>query len=175
MLAKFLKDSFCKYQTMKGKRVLRKIGLDTHGLPIEVNVEKKLGFSGKGDIEKYGIKDFNEKCRESVWKNEKAFTDFTNKMGQFIDLKNPYVTYNNDLKTSANINPYSNFGFSYYKNVDKALIEVEDKEMLVKKLLAFMTKPTDADKMSARAEKMATSEMSVLDRVYRILHERYKL
>jgi len=96
MLAKLLKDTFCKYKTMKGYRVLRKVGWDTHGLPVEVQVEKELGFSGKGDIEKYGIKEFNEKCRESVWKNEKAFTDFTNKMGQFIDLKNPYITYNND-------------------------------------------------------------------------------
>jgi len=96
MLSKLLKDTFCKYKTMQGYRVLRKVGWDTHGLPVEVQVEKELGFSGKGDIEKYGIKEFNEKCRESVWKNEKAFTDFTNKMGQFIDLKNPYITYNND-------------------------------------------------------------------------------
>ena len=69
MLAKLLKDTFCKYKTMKGYRVLRKVGWDTHGLPVEVQVEKELGFSGKGDIEKYGIKEFNEKCRESVWKN----------------------------------------------------------------------------------------------------------
>ena len=90
MVAKFLKDSFCKYQTMQGSRVLRKVGWDTHGLPVEVEVEKTLGFKNKNDIEKYGIKEFNEKCRESVWKNETAFKDFTNKMGQFIDLKNPY-------------------------------------------------------------------------------------
>ena len=96
MLAKLLKDTFCKYKTMQGYRVLRKVGWDTHGLPVEVQVEKELGFSGKGDIEKYGIKEFNEKCRESVWKNETAFKDFTNKMGQFIDLKNPYITYDND-------------------------------------------------------------------------------
>ena len=92
MLAKLLKDTFCKYKTMKGYRVLRKVGWDTHGLPVEVQVEKELGFSGKGDIEKYGIKEFNKKCKESVWKNEAAFKDFTNKMGQFIDLKNPYIT-----------------------------------------------------------------------------------
>ncbi len=96
MLAKLLKDTFCKYKTMKGFRVLRKVGWDTHGLPVEVQVEKELGFNGKGDIEKYGIKEFNEKCRESVWKNETAFKDFTNKMGQFIDLKNPYITYDNN-------------------------------------------------------------------------------
>ena len=96
MLAKLLKDCFCKYKTMQGYRVLRKVGWDTHGLPVEVQVEKDLGFSGKGDIEKYGIKEFNEKCRESVWKNEKAFRDFTEKMGQFIDLENPYITYDNN-------------------------------------------------------------------------------
>ena len=95
MLAKLLKDVFCKYKTMKGYKVLRKVGWDTHGLPVEVQVEKELGFSGKNDIEKYGIKEFNEKCRESVWKNEKAFKDFTNEMGQFIDLKHPYITYEN--------------------------------------------------------------------------------
>lgn len=96
MLAKFLKDSFCKYHVMKGCRVVRKVGWDTHGLPVELGVEKALGFTGKGDIEKYGIKAFNEKCKESVWKNKEAFTDLTEKMGQFIDVENPYVTYDND-------------------------------------------------------------------------------
>ena len=96
MVAKFLKDSFCKYKTMQGYKVLRKIGWDTHGLPVEVQVEKKLGFNGKNDIEKYGIKEFNEECRKAVWENEKAFCDLTNKMGQFIDLKNRYITYDND-------------------------------------------------------------------------------
>ncbi len=96
MLAKLLKDVFCKYKTMQGFKVLRKVGWDTHGLPVEVQVEKELGFAGKGDIEKYGIKEFNQKCREAVWKNEDAFKDFTNKMGQFIDLKNPYITYDNN-------------------------------------------------------------------------------
>ena len=95
MLAKLLKDVFCKYKTMKGYKVLRKVGWDTHGLPVEVQVEKELGLSGKNDKEKYGIKEFNEKWRESVWKNEKAFKDFTNEMGQFIDLKHPYITYEN--------------------------------------------------------------------------------
>ena len=96
MMAKILKDSFCKYKTMQGYRVLRKVGWDTHGLPVEVQVEKELGFTDKGDIEKYGIKEFNQKCRESVWKNEKYFTKFTKEMGQFIDLDNPYVTYDNN-------------------------------------------------------------------------------
>lgn len=96
MVAKFLKDSFCKYHVMNGKKVLRKVGWDTHGLPVELGVEKELGFTGKGDIEKYGIKEFNEKCKESVWKNKEAFTELTEKMGQFIDIENPYVTYDNN-------------------------------------------------------------------------------
>ena len=96
MVAKFLKDSFCKYQTMKGNRVLRKIGWDTHGLPVEVNVEKKLGFTGKNDIENYGIKEFNALCKETVWDNENAFRRLTEEMGQFIDLDNRYITYDNN-------------------------------------------------------------------------------
>ena len=96
MVAKFLKDSFCKYQTMKGKRVLRKVGWDTHGLPVEVNVEKKLGFTGKSDIEKFGIEKFNKLCKETVWENETAFRKLTDEMGQFIDLDNRYITYDND-------------------------------------------------------------------------------
>lgn len=96
MLAKFLKDTFCKYQTMQGRKVIRKVGWDTHGLPVELQVEKELGFSSKTEIENYGIEAFNKKCRESVWKNEKSFSDLTKQMGQFIDLKNPYVTYDND-------------------------------------------------------------------------------
>ena len=96
MVAKFLKDTICKYKTMQGYKVLRKVGWDTHGLPVELQVEKELGFTGKKDIEKYGIEEFNQKCRESVWKNESTFTELTEKMGQFIDLKHPYVTYDND-------------------------------------------------------------------------------
>ena len=96
MVAKFLKDSFTKYKVMQGYNVLRKVGWDTHGLPVEVQVEKELGFTGKGDIEKYGIKEFNQKCRESVWKNVDAFNRLTNEMGQFIDLDNAYITYDNN-------------------------------------------------------------------------------
>ena len=96
MVGKFIKDAFCKYKTMKGYKVLRKVGWDTHGLPVEVQVEKELGFTEKNDIEKYGIKEFNQKCREAVWKNEEAFANLTNEMGQFIDLKNRYITYDNN-------------------------------------------------------------------------------
>ena len=96
MMAKFLTDPFCKYKTMQGYRVLRKVGWDTHGLPVELQVEKELGFNSKKDIEEYGIEEFNKKCKESVWKNEKAFSDLTKEMGQFIDLEHPYVTYDNN-------------------------------------------------------------------------------
>ena len=96
MMAKFLKDTFCKYKTMQGYRVLRKVGWDTHGLPVELQVEKELGFNSKKDIEEYGIEEFNKKCKESVWKNEKSFSDLTKEMGQFIDLEHPYVTYDNN-------------------------------------------------------------------------------
>ena len=93
MVAKFLKDAFCKYKTMQGYKVLRKVGWDTHGLPVEVNVEKKLGFTGKADIEKYGIEKFNKLSKETVWDNENAFRRLTEEMGQFIDLDNRYITY----------------------------------------------------------------------------------
>ena len=96
LVAKFLKDTICKYKSMQGYKVIRKVGWDTHGLPVELQVEKELGFTDKKDIERYGIKEFNEKCRESVMRNEKTFTDLTNKMGQLIDIKHPYVTYKND-------------------------------------------------------------------------------
>jgi isoleucyl-tRNA synthetase len=96
MLAKFLKDTMCKYKVMQGYKVERKIGWDTHGLPVEVQVEKQLGFTGKKDIEKYGIKEFNQKCKESVWEFQGDFEKLTKEMGQFIDTKNPYITYKND-------------------------------------------------------------------------------
>ena len=96
MVAKFIKDAFGKYQTMRGHKVLRKVGWDTHGLPVELQVEKELGFTGKKDIEKYGIEAFNKKCREIVWENEDSFSRLTEEMGQFIDLKHPYVTYDNN-------------------------------------------------------------------------------
>ena len=96
MVAKNLKDAFCKYYTMKGYKVLRKVGWDTHGLPIENHVEKKLGISSKKEIEEIGIQKFNLECRKSVRENEDAFTRLTKKMGQFIDTDNPYLTYKNE-------------------------------------------------------------------------------
>ena len=97
VFSKTIKDSFCKYQIMKGKRVLRKIGLDTHGLPIEVNVEKKLGFSGKGDIEAFGVENFCRECNNETATNIDEVNKVTDMMGQLIDTKNPYVTCENDF------------------------------------------------------------------------------
>ncbi len=96
MVAKNLKDAVTKYHVMNGAKVIRKIGWDTHGLPIENHVEKKLGISSKKEIEKLGIAKFNEECRHSVRENENAFTDLTRKMGQFFDVDNPYLTYKNE-------------------------------------------------------------------------------
>lgn len=96
MVAKNLKDAICKYHVMNKERVLRKVGWDTHGLPVENHVEKLLGISSKKDIETMGVDKFNEACRKSVRENEAAFTDLTSKMGQFIDTDNPYLTFKNE-------------------------------------------------------------------------------
>jgi isoleucyl-tRNA synthetase len=90
--ARVFKDVFPRYQTMKGKYVTRKAGWDCHGLPVEIAVEKELSFSGKGDIEKYGIAAFNEKCRESVTRHVGAFTTMTNRMGFWVDFDQAYWT-----------------------------------------------------------------------------------
>jgi isoleucyl-tRNA synthetase len=96
VFAKTIKDAFCKYKTMQGYRVLRKIGLDTHGLPIEVNVEKKLGFKNKSDIEKFGIENFCRECNNETATNIDEVRKVTDMMGQFIDQDNPYVTCSNE-------------------------------------------------------------------------------
>ncbi len=96
MVAKNLKDALCKYHVMSGKKVIRKVGWDTHGLPVENHVEKLLGIEDKKAIEKMGVDKFNEACRKSVRENEAAFTDLTSKMGQFIDTDHPYLTFKNE-------------------------------------------------------------------------------
>lgn len=96
MLAKILKDAVCKYKTMKGFKVDRKVGWDTHGLPTEVNVEKLLGFKDKKDIEEYGVEKFNAECKRNVRMNEKEFVRLTDRMGQFIDTDNAYITFKNE-------------------------------------------------------------------------------
>ncbi len=90
--ARVFKDVFPRYQTMKGHQVVRKAGWDCHGLPVEIAVEKELGFSGKGDIEKFGIAEFNAKCKESVQRHVDAFTAMTNRMGFWVDFDEAYWT-----------------------------------------------------------------------------------
>ncbi len=97
VLAKAIKDSFCKYKTMQGYRVERKIGLDTHGLPIEVNVEKKLGFKTKADIEEFGVENFCKECNKATAINIDEINNVTDMMGQFIDCEHPYVTCSNEF------------------------------------------------------------------------------
>ncbi|HXK37357.1 MAG TPA: class I tRNA ligase family protein [Candidatus Paceibacterota bacterium] len=92
-MGRVFKDLFCRYQTMKGRYVLRKGGWDTHGLPVELQVEKELGFTNKKDIERYGVAAYNKKCRESVWKYRTEWERFTKRIGFWLDLGDPYVTY----------------------------------------------------------------------------------
>ncbi|MBI1224460.1 MAG: isoleucine--tRNA ligase [Bacteroidetes bacterium] len=96
VMARAIKDIFCRYQTLKGKRVERKGGWDTHGLPIELSVEKELGIT-KEDIGKsISVDDYNHKCRETVMRYKNEWDDITRKMGYWVDLDNPYITYENE-------------------------------------------------------------------------------
>ncbi|MFM9098798.1 MAG: isoleucine--tRNA ligase [Actinomycetota bacterium] len=99
--ARVFKDVFPRYHTMKGKHVIRNAGWDCHGLPVEIAVEKELGFSGKGDIEKYGIAKFNEKCRESVQRHVSAFTEMTERMGFWVDFDKAYWTMSDEYIESV--------------------------------------------------------------------------
>ena len=101
ILTRSIKDLIPRYRTMKGYHVERKAGWDTHGLPVELEVEKELGFSGKSDIEKYGIVPFIDKCRKSVWKYKDLWEDMSEKIGFWADFENPYVTYDNSYIESV--------------------------------------------------------------------------
>lgn len=116
VFAKTIKDAVCKYKTMQGYRVLRKIGLDTHGLPIEVNVEKKLGFKSKADIENLGIEKFCEECKKETDSNIDEVRRVTDMQGQFIDVDNPYITCSNDYIESEwwVLNEMNKKGLLYY-------------------------------------------------------------
>ena len=96
VISRTLKDSVCRYKTMQGYKVKRKAGWDTHGLPVEIEVEKQLGLSTKQQIEEYGIAEFNKKCRESVFTYEALWREMTERMAYLIDLDNPYITLEND-------------------------------------------------------------------------------
>ncbi len=96
ILTRVMKDIVPRYQTMKGKHVLRKAGWDTHGLPVELEVEKLLGMDGKQDIEKFGIEPFIKQCKQSVWKYQNEWEKMSDRVGYWVDMDNPYVTYHDN-------------------------------------------------------------------------------
>ncbi len=116
VLTRVIKDILPRYQSMKGKYVLRKAGWDTHGLPVEIEVEKALGLNGKEQIEKYGIEPFIKKCRESVWKYKGMWEQFSDVVGFWADMDHPYITYENN----------------YIESVWWALKQIWDKGLLYK-------------------------------------------
>ncbi|MZQ85703.1 isoleucine--tRNA ligase [Paenibacillus sp. 5J-6] len=116
VLGRVIKDFIGRYKTMSGYRVVRKAGWDTHGLPVELGVEKQLGISGKQEIEKYGIAEFVEKCKDSVFEYEKQWRELTEAIGYWTDMDNPYVTLTND----------------YIESVWHILSEIHKKELLYK-------------------------------------------
>ena len=97
VLTRVIKDMIPRYRTMKGYMVPRKAGWDTHGLPVELEVEKMLGLDGKEQIEEYGLEPFIKHCKESVWKYKGMWEDFSNTVGFWADMDNPYVTYDNNF------------------------------------------------------------------------------
>lgn len=101
VLTRVIKDIIPRYQTMKGHKVLRKAGWDTHGLPVEIEIEKVLGLDGKDQIEEYGIEPFVVKCKESVWKYKSMWEEFSGKVGFWADMEDPYVTYENNYIESV--------------------------------------------------------------------------
>jgi len=96
VLSRTVKDLFCRYKTLKGFKVDRKAGWDTHGLPVEIEVEKELGLEGRKQVEEYGVAEYNRQCRESVLKYKHLWDDLTQRMGYWVDLDNPYVTFENN-------------------------------------------------------------------------------
>ncbi|TCK93356.1 isoleucyl-tRNA synthetase [Natranaerovirga hydrolytica] len=116
VLTRVIKDIIPRYRTMKGYKVLRKAGWDTHGLPVELEVEKELGLDGKDQIEAYGLEPFIKKCKESVWTYKGMWEDFSGKVGFWADMDDPYVTYHND----------------YIESIWWALRKIWDKDLLYK-------------------------------------------
>ena len=96
VLARVFKDVISRYRTMKGCRVIRKGGWDTHGLPVELQIEQELGISTKREIEEFGIAEFNRRCRESVFRYVKEWEVMTDRIGYWVDMDDPYVTLEND-------------------------------------------------------------------------------
>lgn len=101
VFARTIKDLFCRHRAMRGHFVPRKAGWDTHGLPVEIEVEKRLGISGKQDIERLGVEEFNRLCRESVWTYRAEWERLSERIGYWLDYADPYVTYSNDYVESV--------------------------------------------------------------------------
>ena len=97
VLTRVIKDMIPRYQTMKGHKIIRKAGWDTHGLPVELEVEKMLGLDGKEQIEEYGLEPFIKECKESVWKYKGMWEQFSDKVGYWVDMDHPYITYDNNF------------------------------------------------------------------------------
>ena len=116
VLTRVIKDMIPRYRTMKGYKVPRKAGWDTHGLPVEIEVEKMLGLDGKDQIEAYGLEPFIKKCKESVWKYKGMWEDFSGTVGFWADMDDPYVTYDDN----------------YIESVWWALKEIWNKNLLYK-------------------------------------------
>ncbi|MBU5316563.1 isoleucine--tRNA ligase [Clostridium bornimense] len=116
VLTRVMKDLIPRYKVMKGYKVIRKAGWDTHGLPVELEIEKKLGISGKEQIEDYGVEKFTKECKDSVFTYVSMWEEMTNKIGYWVDMENPYVTYHN----------------SYIESVWWALKQMWDKDLLYK-------------------------------------------
>ncbi|MDX1408992.1 MAG: class I tRNA ligase family protein, partial [Saprospiraceae bacterium] len=101
VMARTIKDLVCRYQTLKGRRVERKGGWDTHGLPIELSVEKELGITKEDIGKKISVAEYNRKCRETVMRYKDQWDDITRKMGYWVDLHDPYITYENEYIESV--------------------------------------------------------------------------
>ena len=101
VMARTVKDMFCRYKTLKGFRVERKGGWDTHGLPVEIEVEKELDLEGRAQVEEYGVAEYNKKCRESVLKYKDLWDELTNRMAYWVDLDDPYITFDNNYIESV--------------------------------------------------------------------------
>jgi isoleucyl-tRNA synthetase len=115
VFARTIKDLVCRYQTMRGRQVHRKAGWDTHGLPVEIEVEKKLGLKHKGEIEQYGVAKFNAECRKSVFEYKDMWEELTWRMGYWIDMEHPYITCENEYIESVwwALDRYFKEGFIY--------------------------------------------------------------
>ena len=101
VLTRVIKDMIPRYHTMKGEQVLRKAGWDTHGLPVELEVERELGLDGKEQIEEYGVEPFIKRCKESVWRYKGMWEEFSDAVGFWADMEHPYITYENDYIESC--------------------------------------------------------------------------